>query len=173
MAEKDNFVIDLEDEVVRGSIVVHKGEVLPPAPLAAPPPAAPSPAATKAAEEDATKAITPWQKATRDVATITAGMGSIVAIGKFTGPALMSNFYTFGLASLIGYRVVWGVSPAVRLLPSYMGGRSEYFVLSSIHRLCLSQMRSPVWLVSVDCSSWAAATSLGRSLKPSAPFLSC
>jgi NAD(P) transhydrogenase len=115
MAEKDNFVVNLEDEVVRGSIVLHKGEVLPPAPIAAPPPAAPSPAATKAAEEESTKALTPWQKTTREVATVTAGMGSIVALGKFTGPALMSNFFTFGLASLIGYRVVWGVSPAVRL----------------------------------------------------------
>ena len=115
MTEKDNFVVNLEDEVVRGSIVVHKGEVLPPVPVAAPPPAAPSPAATKAAEEDTIKAITPWQKTSREVATVTAGMGSIVALGKLTGPALMSSFFTFGLASLIGYRVVWGVSPAVSL----------------------------------------------------------
>ena len=115
MTEKDNFVVNLEDEVVRGSIVVHKGEVLPPVPVAAPPPAAPSPAATKAAEEGTTKAITPWQKTSREVATVTAGMGSIVALGKLTGPALMSSFFTFGLASLIGYRVVWGVSPAVSL----------------------------------------------------------
>jgi NAD(P) transhydrogenase len=113
MTEKDNFVVNLEDEVVRGSIVVHKGDILPPAPLATPPPAAPSPSATKAAEEEVTKALTPWQKASREVATVTAGMGSIVALGKFTGPALMSNFFTFGLASLIGYRVVWGVTPAV------------------------------------------------------------
>ena len=25
----------------------------------------------------------------------------------------MSNFFTFGLAGLIGYRVVWGVAPAL------------------------------------------------------------
>lgn len=25
----------------------------------------------------------------------------------------MSNFFTFGLASMIGYRVVWGVAPAL------------------------------------------------------------
>ena len=57
-------------------------------------------------------------KGTREVATVTAGMGSIVALGKFTGPALMSSLYTFGLASLIGYRVVWGVSPAVSPSPN-------------------------------------------------------
>jgi hypothetical protein len=117
MTEKDNFVVNLEDEVVRGSIVVHKGEVIPPAPVTTPPPAAPSPATTKAAEEEAAKALTPWQKATREVTTVTAGMGGIVALGKLTGPALMSNFFSFGLASLIGYRVVWGVSPAVSPSP--------------------------------------------------------
>jgi len=122
MTDKDNFVVNLEDEVVRGSIVLHKGEVLPPAPVAVPPPAAPSPAATKAAEEEATKALTPWGRATREVATVTVGMGSIVALGKFTGPALMSNFFTFGLASLIGYRVVWGVSPAVSFRAIYVRG---------------------------------------------------
>ena len=148
VAEKDNFVVNLEDEVVRGSIVLHKGEILPPAPLAVPPPAAPSPAATKAAEEETTKAITPWQKATREVATVTAGMGGIVALGKFTGPALMSNFFTFGLASLIGYRVVWGVTPAVsspRLL--YVLVALNGLSLSSTLRLCLLQMRSLVWSV--------------------------
>ena len=127
MTEKDNFVVNLEDEVVRGSIILHKGEVLPPAPMAAPPPAAPSSTATKAVEEEATKALTPWQKASREVATVTAGMGSIVALGKFTGPALMSNFFTFGLASLIGYRVVWGVTPAVSLAvwSTFMGDGSD------------------------------------------------
>lgn len=140
MTEKNNFVINLEDEVVRGSIVLHKGEVLPPPPVAAPPPAAPSPATTKAAEET-TKALTPWQKASREVAIVTAGMGSVVALGKLTGPALMSNFFTFGLASLIGYRVVWGVSPAVSLPLLPTCGESESVVLSSTRRLCPSRMR--------------------------------
>ena len=175
MTEKDNFVVNLEDEVVRGSIVLHQGEVLPPAPLAVPPPAAPSPAATKAAEEEATKAITPWQKATREVATVTAGMGSIVALGKFTGPALMSNFFTFGLASLIGYRVVWGVTPAVSLshLSIHLRAVLNGFFLSSTLRSCPLRMRSLVWSVSVDCLSWVEDTSLERFLKFSVLSRSC
>jgi NAD(P) transhydrogenase len=40
-------------------------------------------------------------------------MGTVVALGKATGPLFMSNFFTFGLAGLIGYRVVWGVAPAL------------------------------------------------------------
>ncbi|KAF9246330.1 PNTB-domain-containing protein [Melanogaster broomeanus] len=110
IGENSNYNIDLNDEVVRGSIVVHKGEQLPPVPRPAPPPAPPP---TPKAEEVQTKAITPWQKATREVATVTAGMGSVVGLGKLTGAAFMSNFFTFGLAGLVGYRVVWGVAPAL------------------------------------------------------------
>ncbi|KIJ69313.1 hypothetical protein HYDPIDRAFT_145217 [Hydnomerulius pinastri MD-312] len=110
IGENNNYAIDLSDEVVRGSIVVHKGEQLPPVPRPAPPPAPPP---TPKVEEVQAKAITPWQKASREVATVTAGMGSVVALGKLTGAAFMSNFFTFGLAGLVGYRVVWGVAPAL------------------------------------------------------------
>lgn len=58
-------------------------------------------------------ALTPWQKATREVATVTAGMGTALALGKATGPVFMSNMFTFGLAGLVGYRAVWGVVPAL------------------------------------------------------------
>ena len=108
------FHINLEDEVVRGALVVHHGALLEPVPRVAPLTPAPPPTPTKAAEaEKETKAITPWQKATREVATVTAGMGTVVALGKVTGPLFMTNFFTFGLAGLIGYRVVWGVAPAL------------------------------------------------------------
>jgi len=113
MAPKDKeFGIDLSDEVVRGSIVTQDGEVVPPAPRPAPPPA-PAQSAAKPEVTVETKELTPWQKTTREVAAITGGMGSIVALGKFTSPLFMSNAFTFGLASLIGYRVVWGVAPAL------------------------------------------------------------
>lgn len=111
IGENGHFNVDLNDEVVRGSIVVHKGEILPPAPRPVPPPATVPPASK--AEEVQTKVITPWQKATREVATVTAGMGSTVALGKITSAAFMSNFFTFGLAGLVGYRVIWGVAPAL------------------------------------------------------------
>ena len=109
-----SFHINLEDEVVRGALVVHHGALLEPVPRAAPPPPATPPTPSKIAEaEKKARAITPWQKATREVATVTAGMGTVVALGKATGPLFMANFFTFGLAGLIGYRVVWGVAPAL------------------------------------------------------------
>ncbi|RYP78196.1 hypothetical protein DL771_000673 [Monosporascus sp. 5C6A] len=109
--QEKSFGIDLQDEVVRGAIVTLNGEILPPAPRPAPPPA-PAPKAAAKKEEEVV-ALTPFQKTSREVATVTAGMGTVLALGKLTGPIFMSNAFTFGLASLIGYRVVWGVAPAL------------------------------------------------------------
>ena len=104
------YGIDLEDEVVRGSLVIHGGEVLPPVVRALPPPA---PAPAPVSKDEPIKALTPFQKTSREVATVSAGIGSVLALGKATGTAFMDSFFTFGLAGLIGYRVIWGVTPAL------------------------------------------------------------
>lgn len=104
------FGIDLSDEVVRGSIVTQNGQIVPPAPRPTPTPAPAKPAAAVVPEP---VALTPWQKKSRQVAAVTTGLGGVLALGKFTGPLFMSNAFTFALASLIGYRVVWGVVPAL------------------------------------------------------------
>lgn len=114
--QPNHFGVDLTDEVVRGSIVTFKGEVIPPAPRPVPPPAPATPpvqSAVDIAKEASTVALTPWQKTTREVMAITAGMTAVVALGKATGPLFMGNVFTFALAGLIGYRVVWGVVPAL------------------------------------------------------------
>jgi NAD(P) transhydrogenase len=110
--QEKHFGVDPTDEVVRGSIVTHNGEIIPPAPRPAPPP--PKAAEkTDISKETAPLELTPFQKVSREVATVTGGMGAMVLLGKLTGPLFMSNVFTAGLASLIGYRVVWGVVPAL------------------------------------------------------------
>jgi NAD(P) transhydrogenase len=96
------YGIDLEDEVVRGSLIVHEGSILPPVPRALPPPVTAPPTPSK--ESQAVTAITPFRKAATEVATVTTAMGGMVALGKATGTAFMDNFFTFGLAGLVGYR---------------------------------------------------------------------
>lgn len=86
------------------------GNILPPAPRPAPPPA---PAAATPTAKEAEVALTPFQKTSREVALVTGGMGTALILGKMTGPIFMGNAFTFALASLIGYRVVWGVQPAL------------------------------------------------------------
>ncbi|KIK57733.1 hypothetical protein GYMLUDRAFT_75344 [Collybiopsis luxurians FD-317 M1] len=111
LGEENRFFLDIKDEVVRGSLIVHQGEILPPVPRALPPPVTPPPTPTE--KETTVTALTPFQQTTRDVATITAGMGGVVGLGKATGSAFMDSFFTFGLAGLVGYRVVWNVQPAL------------------------------------------------------------
>ena len=104
------FGVDLDDEVVRGSIVTHNGEILPPAPRPQPPPA---PAQRQHIEVTPPKELTPLQAAQRQVGALSGGMATAVVLGKFTTPLFMSNIFTMGLAGLIGYRSVWGVMPAL------------------------------------------------------------
>jgi NAD(P) transhydrogenase len=108
---KKEFGVNLDDEVVRGAIVTHGGEILPPVPRPLPPPAS----ATQKTPTQGVEitALTPWQKTVREVTVIGGGMSGLVALGHFTSPIFMSNIFTAGLASLIGYRVVWGVAPAL------------------------------------------------------------
>jgi NAD(P) transhydrogenase len=113
MAPEDGkFGIDLMDEVVRGSIVTYKGDIVPTAPRPAPTPVAARPPPTMEAKVE-TVALTPFQKTSGEVATVTGGMGLALVLGKATGPIFMSNVFTFALAGLIGYRTVWGVAPAL------------------------------------------------------------
>ena len=105
LGQNKEFSINLEDEVVRGSIVIHQGEVLQPIPRLMPAPTTPAPT-PKAEATPEVLAITPWQKASREVAVVTSGMGGAIALGKAAGTAFMDNFFTFGLAGLIGYRSV-------------------------------------------------------------------
>lgn len=106
-----HYNINLEDEVVRGSIIVHNGNTLAPVPRVMPPaPSVPPTTPSKAEAKEQVLAITPWQKVTRDVALLTGGMGGAVALGKATGAAFMDNIFTFGLAGLIGYVSRWLLS---------------------------------------------------------------
>jgi NAD(P) transhydrogenase len=107
------YDVDLTDVVTRGAIVTYDGRILPPAPRPAPPPAPAQPPPSPADQVANIVALTPWQSQTRQVAGVTAGMTTVLALGKLTGPLFMGNAFTFALASLIGYRVVWGVAPAL------------------------------------------------------------
>ncbi|EIW73382.1 hypothetical protein TREMEDRAFT_70959 [Tremella mesenterica DSM 1558] len=108
-----HYNIDLSDEVVRRSIVTHQHELLWPAPQApvtsAPIASAPTPAKLETPKVE----ITPWRKSVKEVSLLTGGMGTALALGKATGPVFMDLFTTLGLASMVGFRAVWSVTPAL------------------------------------------------------------
>ncbi|MEQ1605380.1 MAG: Re/Si-specific NAD(P)(+) transhydrogenase subunit alpha [Pyrinomonadaceae bacterium] len=112
--------VNLEDEVVRGAIVLHEGKMMwpppaPPTPAAPPEPGVPtkSSAAVAAAApkksgghgHDEGTGASPWLLAA--VGLIAVGIG-------FVAPAsTLSHFTVFMLACFVGYQVVWNVKPAL------------------------------------------------------------
>jgi len=113
---KDHFHISLEDEVVRGSIIVQNGELLWPPP----PPPTPVPSATTvatsqpAAEKPVPAEPNYFANTLKDAAMYTGGLGGLLGLGMVSpNPAFTTMMTTFGLAGIVGYHTVWGVTPAL------------------------------------------------------------
>lgn len=108
--DKDGQIqLDMDDDVVRSTTVVHEGEITwPPPPVsvsASPPPAAAPPAAPQP-EQDTERPPSPWIPMI--VATVL-----LFAVGRVAPADFMSHLTVFVLACFVGYQVVWAVTPAL------------------------------------------------------------
>ena len=115
--------VDLEDEVIRGAIVLHDGRMMwpPPLPPAPPEPGVPtksaaSTAAVKAAPaghgHDVGTGVSPWLLGV--VALIMVGLAFVIPPKpEGTGTDFLSHLTVFILAIFIGFQVVWNVKPAL------------------------------------------------------------
>ncbi|HET9960607.1 MAG TPA: Re/Si-specific NAD(P)(+) transhydrogenase subunit alpha [Polyangiaceae bacterium] len=116
MGGNANFRVDLEDQVVRGSIVLKDGELLWPPPKA-PPPAAPvskKPEAKIAAHGPghAKPTPAPLPKAFVAAAWLVGAIG-IGALGLLAPKEFLSHLTVFVLACFVGWQVIWNVTPAL------------------------------------------------------------
>ncbi len=111
MGRNDDYQVNLADEVVRGALVLHQGEILLPPPRpAAPPTPAPVPSA---APPIATPVVmAPTKPANIWLWPVLLG-GSLVAIGAVAPPSFLSHFTVFVLACFVGWQVIWNVKPAL------------------------------------------------------------
>ncbi len=105
-----SFAIDPDDAVLRNALVVHDGEITWPPPrseapvtptLPKPLPAAPAPPS-------------PAQKSPL-LATVFGALAavSVLALGFVAPPAFLSHLTVFALACVVGWQVVWNVTPAL------------------------------------------------------------
>ena len=108
--EKDgNLVVDMEDDVVRGTTVVNKGEITWP-----PPPLAVSAAPAKAPPAEAPVVEEPKKKSGLGFAvTLVVAALLLWGIGRSAPAEFMQHFTVFVLSCFIGYWVVWNVTPAL------------------------------------------------------------
>lgn len=104
--------VDLNDEVVRGSIVTHKNQLLYPNPN---PPKLDAGKAQKVLEKKVTAGPVDMFKQTLKTALgITLGAGVMLGLGVISpDPAFITMMGTFSLALITGYLSVWGVVPAL------------------------------------------------------------
>ncbi len=112
--KKDGKInVNMDDEVIRGATVVHKGKITwpPPAPKlsAAPKPAAQAKPAVVA--EKPSKSIIPAP--VKKYLPFAIAAWAIYALGASAPASFMSHFTVFVLACFIGYMVIWNVSAAL------------------------------------------------------------
>lgn len=108
---KGEFLIDHEDQAVRGALVTEGGKNMWPAPPLPPPPP-PKVAAAKPVVPEVV--VDPRQEAMHKAMMTTGAVGGALALGALSpGPATSSMITKFGLASVCGYQTVWGVAPAL------------------------------------------------------------
>eukprot|EP01080_Neovahlkampfia_damariscottae_P011368 gene11368-4536_t len=113
IGEKGYYNVDLKDDVVRGSLIVHDGEILPPHIVATA--AATLPKAEKHKKKEVEEAPDSRFKAAMSNAILTgAGFSALYGLGYVSpDPAFAQMVTTFGLSGIIGYQVVWGVTPSL------------------------------------------------------------
>ncbi len=109
MGGNDNFHIDMEDEVIRGALVVHQGEIT------FPPPKIPqqTPTQQSKTKETPIHPTTPQKKGNNTVFwMILAGL-ALLAVGLTAPESFMSHLTIFVLSIFLGWQVIWNVTPAL------------------------------------------------------------
>lgn len=114
--EKDGeMTIDMEDTVVRGVTVSHGGDITyppPPVSTSVAPKAAPAPKADPAEEVRKAEEAAAAQK--RMTGIVFGGAAFLLAlIGLTAPPDFLAYFMVFVLAVIVGYYVIWNVSPSL------------------------------------------------------------
>jgi NAD(P) transhydrogenase subunit alpha len=122
--------VDMDDEVIRGALIMREGEITWPPPKRAPkpeevspsrrgsskPPAAPKsvrPAAPKASEPKGNGHHPPAPSAPAKAWPVLVG-GILIAVASlFAPPAFVEHLTVFVLACFVGWQIVWNVTPSL------------------------------------------------------------
>jgi NAD(P) transhydrogenase len=105
------YIINYDDDVYRGSLVLEKGKLMWPPPALKEPPPPPKP---KSVAEVTAVEPNYFQDTLKDAFYYTAGLSGIVGLGVISPSPLFANMVTtFGLSTIVGYHTVWGVTPSL------------------------------------------------------------
>ncbi len=111
--DKDGVInVNMDDEVIRGTTVVNRGEISwpPPAPKLS---AAPPKPVAAAAEPVVVEELSTFAKVKGTLIAATVAVLAVFAVGSVAPAEFMSHFTVFALACFVGYQVIWSVTPAL------------------------------------------------------------
>ncbi len=102
---------NMDDEVIRGTTVIHNGEITwpPPAPTLS---AAPKPE-SEAAAIPVSPEVSKRKRAWITLGGVVAGALAIMGVGSVAPQAFMNHFIVFVLACFVGWQIIWNVTPAL------------------------------------------------------------
>ena len=141
-AEKKEIVLDLEDAIHRGVVVLEKGKLLWPPPRPKPPSHAPRPEAKKPPQAP------PPPPPSRVGPVMAAGFALLLgAAGLFAHGDFLQHLTVFLLACVVGWHVVWNVTPALHTpLMSVTNAISGIILVGGVLLLRIGGAQAPTLL---------------------------
>ncbi len=110
MGGSEKYRVDLDDEVVRGALVVHEGKILPP-------PEKPALVAVHTSVTPKSQTVAKMsEKKSSGVGSLILVAIAVVAllgVGLYAPTSFLSHFTVFVLACFIGWQVIWNVTAAL------------------------------------------------------------
>jgi NAD(P) transhydrogenase subunit alpha len=111
MGGSEEYQVNLEDEVVRGALILHEGKITwPPPKIVTPSPQTPSPTPKV---EVTTVSTEKTPKKSNGLVWVVLAALALVGIGVGAPASFLSHLTVFVLACLVGWQVIWNVSPAL------------------------------------------------------------
>jgi len=117
MGGGSHYQVNVEDEVVRGALVLLQGEVMWPPPKREPVPLPPVPAArpsTMTAPKGHGHDSKPAEgSSVGSMVAMALAAVAFVGLGLVAPPSFLAHLTVFALACVVGWQVVWNVVPAL------------------------------------------------------------
>jgi NAD(P) transhydrogenase subunit alpha len=108
MGGAEEYKVDYEDQVVRGALIVHEGNVTwPPPKIENPSPTPEVKPEAKVVEKQGEK------KGGNGFLWLILAAVALLGVGFAAPTSFLSHFTVFVLACFIGYQVIWNVTPAL------------------------------------------------------------
>jgi len=156
MGESDNYHIDMEDDVIRGALVLHQGDITWPPPKPRNPGPAYSVDTGPRPDDETKRAENPEESEApkTNVLALLLKSGSLVAtalaimyVGTNMPKSFLSHFTVFVLACFVGWQVIWNVKPALHTpLMSVTNAISGIIIIGGILQITQPDLNATVIL---------------------------